>query len=402
MWVLQTPEGVSFVTRTSKFVSAAALVSVLIMAFVANGLSGPRNVVLLAIGGGLGFILYHSSFGFTGAWTRLLAERRSAGFRSQLAMLFVAVLLFFPLMGAESLFDVTVRGAVAPAGVSVIVGAFLFGVGMQFGGGCASGTLFTIGGGSGRMLITLLGFIIGSVIATHHIYFWWGLPSLGAVSLPKTLGILPALLLNIVVFAGLYVFATRLEKKRHGRVETIFSSDSNDTAGLSRFIQGPWPLIWGAVGLALLNFSTLLVAGRPWGITSAFALWGAKGALLIGLDVHHWQYWANKGALLENSVFYDRTSLMNFGILAGAFLAAGLRGGFHFTWRYPLSSLARAMIGGLLLGYGARLAFGCNIGALFSGIASGSLHGWLWLAAGFAGNFAGLRLLGFLPRRALA
>ena len=55
-------------------------------------------------------------------------------------------------------------------------------------------------------------------------------------------------------------------------------------------------------------------------------------------------------------------------------------------------SLAAAVIGGLLLGYGARIAYGCNIGAYFSGISSGSLHGWLWLVAAFSGNIAGTRL----------
>jgi hypothetical protein len=44
------------------------------------------------------------------------------------------------------------------------------------------------------------------------------------------------------------------------------------------------------------------------------------------------------------------------------------------------------------MGYGARLSFGCNIGALFSGIATGSLHGWLWFAAAFVGSFAGIWL----------
>jgi uncharacterized membrane protein YedE/YeeE len=44
------------------------------------------------------------------------------------------------------------------------------------------------------------------------------------------------------------------------------------------------------------------------------------------------------------------------------------------------------------MGYGARLAFGCNIGALFSGIASGSLHGWLWMAAALAGTALGVPL----------
>ena len=83
---------------------------------------------------------------------------------------------------------------------------------------------------------------------------------------------------------------------------------------------------------------------------------------------------------------------MNFGIVVGALLAAGLAGRFAPQWRIPLRSLAAAVIGGLLMGYGARLAFGCNIGAYFSGIASGSLHGWLWLVAAFAGSVLGTHL----------
>ena len=61
-------------------------------------------------------------------------------------------------------------------------------------------------------------------------------------------------------------------------------------------------------------------------------------------------------------------------------------------WRVPIRALMMAVLGGLLMGYGARLAFGCNIGALFSGIASGSLHGWLWMAAALAGTALGVPL----------
>ncbi|NWN83613.1 MAG: YeeE/YedE family protein, partial [Halomonas sp.] len=61
----------------------------------------------------------------------------------------------------------------------------------------------------------------------------------------------------------------------------------------------------------------------------------------------------------------------------------------------PLRSVLAAAIGGIMLGYGARLAYGCNIGAYFSGIASGSLHGWIWLVAAFAGNMLGVRLRPF-------
>lgn len=60
--------------------------------------------------------------------------------------------------------------------------------------------------------------------------------------------------------------------------------------------------------------------------------------------------------------------------------------------RIPPLSLAAAVIGGLLLGYGARLAFGCNIGAFFSGVVSGSLHGWVWLIFGLLGTYAGIYL----------
>ena len=72
--------------------------------------------------------------------------------------------------------------------------------------------------------------------------------------------------------------------------------------------------------------------------------------------------------------------------------AASAAGKFAPVWKVPARSLAGAVIGGLLLGYGARLAFGCNIGAYFSGILSGSLHAWLWLPAAFAGSALGVRL----------
>ena len=39
----------------------------------------------------------------------------------------------------------------------------MFGIGMQLGGGCGSGTLFTVGGGSSRMAVTLAAFIAGRV-----------------------------------------------------------------------------------------------------------------------------------------------------------------------------------------------------------------------------------------------
>lgn len=162
-------------------------------------------------------------------------------------------------------------------------------------------------------------------------------------------------------------------------------------------LHGPWPLLWWAVALALLNFATLATSGRPWGITGAFVLWGSKAAAMAGVDVASWPYWAApaRAEALRASLFTDVTSVMNFGILLGALLAAGLAGKFASIWRLRARSLIAAIIGGLLLGYGARLAYGCNIGAYVGGIASSSVHGWLWFAAALPGSAVGAKLRPF-------
>jgi uncharacterized membrane protein YedE/YeeE len=355
---------------------------------------GGRQVLLLIVGAALGLTLYHAAFGFTSAWRVFINERRGAGLRAQMVMLAVAVVLFFPALGAGTLFGTPVTGLVAPAGVSVVFGAFIFGIGMQMGGGCASGTLFTVGGGNARMLVTLLFFIIGSLIATHHVDWWFSLPSFPATSIVKSFGVIPALLISLALFATIAWVTVRLEKRRHGDLEAAVTSEH---VGVRRFLRGPWPLVWGAVALALLNYATLALAGRPWGITAAFALWGAKVAGGLGVDVASWPFWqmpANSKALAA-PVWEDVTTVMDIGIMLGAALAAGLAGRFAPNLKIPTRSLVAAVIGGLLLGYGSRLAYGCNIGAYFSGIASGSVHGWLWLIAAFAGNAVGVRIRPF-------
>jgi uncharacterized membrane protein YedE/YeeE len=104
--------------------------------------------------------------------------------------------------------------------------------------------------------------------------------------------------------------------------------------------------------------------------------------------------WPGPAKALAGSLFANNTSLMNMGIIVGAALAAGLAGTFGSGPRGVGGALWRpllaAVLGGVLMGYGARLAFGCNVGALFSGIASGSLHGWMWLICGMAGSLAGV------------
>lgn len=349
-----------------------------------------RQAALYLLGGALGVVLYHAAFGFASSWRRFVAEGRGAGLRAQMVMLAVATAIFLPVLAEGSLFGRPVGGAVAPFGVSVAVGAFLFGAGMQLAGACASGTLYTLGGGSTRMLVTLLFFIAGSVIGSAHVPWWLELPK-RTISLPRELGLAGALVLQLGLFALIAGLSVVIERRRHGRLE---EAAAGGPAGWRRLLQGPWPMLWGAVLLALLNAATLGLAGHPWTISFGYTLWGAKAAAALGLDVASWEFWTwpfPKRAL-ESSIFATATSLMNFGIVAGAFLAAGLAGRFAPARALRLKPALAAALGGLLMGYGARLAFGCNVGAYFSGVASGSLHGWLWFLAALAGTWLGLRL----------
>jgi hypothetical protein len=365
-----------------------AVAALLLGAVYLNAVVSWRQTALFLVGGAAGVVLYHAAFGFTSAWRVFIAGGRGAGLRAQMLMLAVTCLVFVPALGSGHLLGQAVRGSVSPVGWSVVAGAFLFGVGMQLGGGCASGTLYTAGGGNTRMVVTLLSFIAGSVIGAAHMPWWERAPALKPMSLVVRFGTIPALAMSLTAF-GLIAFATLvIERRRTGQLGSRSEDVRYDT------FHGPWPLVAGALGLALVNIATLALAGRPWGVTSAFALWGSKAIGALGVNVAAWPYWtpAARAAELKASVVRDITSVMDLGIILGALVAAGLAGRFAPAWRVPARSLVAAVVGGLFLGYGARIAYGCNIGAYFSGIASASVHGWLWLVAAFAGSVLGTRL----------
>jgi uncharacterized protein len=363
-------------------VAIALLTAYLGLAFSA------RQAALFLVGAAAGLVLYHAAFGFTSSWRVFIASGRGAGVRAQMLMLAATCVVFFPLLAMGELAGQPLRGFVSPVGISVIVGAFMFGVGMQLGGGCASGTLYTAGGGNTRMLVTLFFFIAGSVIGTMHGPWWSTMPAFAPVSLVRAYGAPIALVISLGLFAAIVAVTIAIERRRHGSLQRISGESPH------RWLRGPWPLVAGALGLAMVNIATLVLAGRPWGVTSAFSLWGAKVLAAVGVPIHTWSGWSTPAqkAALQGSVFADVTSVMDIGIVLGALTAAMLAGRFAPVWRIPKRSLIAAVVGGLLLGYGARIAYGCNIGAYFSGIASGSLHGWLWLVAAFAGNALGVRL----------
>ncbi|MDH5360766.1 MAG: YeeE/YedE family protein [Gammaproteobacteria bacterium] len=351
-----------------------------------------RQALLFFTGLGLGFALLQGMFGFTGGWRKFIRERDSVGLRGQLLLVMLSAALFFPLVGG-AIEGVQVSGAMGQVGISLLVGAFLFGIGMQLGGGCGSGTLFTVGQGQVDMLITLAFFIIGTTLGSAHLGWWLSLPNMGSVSLIEQWGWAPALLLSLAALVMLYVVVRREEYRSSGAVHSLQNTERQGSL-LEQLVYGPWPLWWAVIALATLGLATLLLAGYPWSITFGFGLWGSKIWAALGGDPAGWAYWASgyPAKALESSVLADATSVMNFGIMLGALLAAALAGKYAPAGRISRMRLVSAVAGGLLLGYGARLAFGCNIGALLGGIASGSLHGWLWMVMAFIGGIAGVKI----------
>ena len=138
---MSTPEETKTAARPQYAVAVVAASGLLIGAIYVGWAATGRLALLWLIGAGLGLALYHAAFGFTGAYRTLFSTGRSGAVRAQMLMLAVAVAIFFPALDAGSLFGQPVRGFVFPAGLEVALGAFLFGIGMQLGGGCASGTL---------------------------------------------------------------------------------------------------------------------------------------------------------------------------------------------------------------------------------------------------------------------
>lgn len=331
-----------------------------------------RQAVLFLVGIGMGGVLAGARFGFTTGWRRLIEQRDASGVMAQLLLLFVAAAISIPLLSA---FPTDLAAALGPPSVSLLIGAFVFGAAMQIADGCGSGTLYKAGLGIPLNMVILPVFALGSFLGSAQLDQWLALGSMAPVGLVSQFGPMRAFGLTTL---GLLVL---------GGAALLWAGRS-----------GPWfnkKLFAGAVLLALLAALNLVIAGTPWGIVYGFGLWGAKVATALGVfDPTANAFWSQPVNIdsLSNSIFMDVTSITNIGILAGALWVAASKS--MSPRPAPLNSKqwVVGIIAGFLLGYSSRLAFGCNIGAMVSGISTGSLHGWIWVPLAFCGSLVGVRL----------
>ena len=332
----------------------------------------PASAALILGGFGLGIAFLKAEFSYTASWRRFLTRGDASGLVGGLIVIVICALVVVPVAALSPKYG----GAIAPLGPSLVLGAFVFGVGMQLANGCGSGTLYTVGGGSGRMLIALLFFVIGSVFGSLSLPAFLALGGIDPILASDYFGAwggLAVTLVSIAFFASMFIAIAR---KRGG----AYKPSRN--------------YVIGGFAIGILCVAVFFAGGHPWSVTFGYTVWGAKAATALGFDLSHAPFWQWPGPkhALTDSVLSDTSSLTDFGMLFGAMAAAAATKPFAASAWPPAKSLLASGIGGLLMGWGARLGFGCNIGAFVGGVASGSLHGWIWLLAAMPGCLLGIRL----------
>lgn len=365
---------------TAARASLAPLYALAIAAWLAvTWTVGLRQGALFAVGIGFGAVLAHYAFGFTTGWRAWIRDRDPTGVLAQFVAIGAAMVVTIPLLAGHD----ELAGAAGPLSVSLLIGAFVFGAVMQIADGCGSGTLYRAGLGNLFSLVVLPGFVIGSFFGSLHLDWWLALGRLPSVSLHDHWGAAGAVLAQAAVLGVLAALFWKFRRATGTRWR-----------GRAVYV--------GALLLAFFALLNLLIAGQPWGIVYGLGLWGAKVATWLGADLSANAFWGREAqqAQIHASLLTDATSITNLGLLLGAFIAAERIGKACPPVTATPRQWVAAVVAGLLLGYSSRLALGCNVGAYFSGIASGSLHGWVWFALAFAGSLVGVRLRAWLGLKA--
>jgi len=260
------------------------------------------------------------------------------GFRSQMLLMILGSLLYLPFILSdrnEETYDFNVDRI----NLGLLVGSFLFGIGMQLADACASGTIWDIGEGKWRALVVMVGFLVGSVFGTWSFGFFdsvllhepvslirlWGVG--GGVSFQMFLCLLFAL---VSIFVELKIHGGLEEMKGFKEIRAFLRSGGSEedeileegreeTRIFSQFflvrLCGIEPLgSWiGSLFLAILNTITLIVTFSPWGISSAIALWSCKLLYEMGVkSIEKWDYWEkeNHAKSLHENILLNRTTVM--------------------------------------------------------------------------------------------
>lgn len=350
------------------------------------------NSLHLMTGVAIGYVLSRARFGFAGGVKRVYVTGE-ASLTTALMVMFAIATIATGAIHYSGIVKYTPW--INPIGMGLIVGGFLFGMGMILAGGCASGTLTDAGEGEGGAWIALIFFVVGSVVG---IVFRDGLNATaigGATTkiyLPDFFGFPGAIAISVLGLYGVYYVAKKYENRRknyNAYNKTQFEDfeapieDDGHFKLLSfktyhKLFVERWTFMAGGILIAFLFVFIIVTTGTTWGVTGALTSWGVGFFQLLGINFTASGF-APAVADVEKGLILQNVGMRNVGLILGAIVYFLTAGRFKFNIKLkPLDAVVYG-IGGLLMGIGARMANGCNVGALFSGIANLSLSGWVFL-----------------------
>ena len=337
-------------------------------------IAGTYSVLLVLIGAGLGLAFIAASIGFTTAWRRFIVLKDPSGMYVQFALLLFGMYLCIPFLAS---FD-SLSPAAAPVSFSLVLGAFAFGFFMQLSDGCGSGILASTASGK-HIILVLIAFAIGAFLGTLHLPWWLSLGSLGSFVLYQEFDLVSSLLLQTILIAillGLVYIKTRSTAKNTWKYKGC----------------KPYIIVFF---IALLSLLILLLSAVPWGIVYGLGLWVAKVLVSLGVNLEHISFWASHKQALESSILLDNTSLTNIGFILGAWALSQLvriKTNTKIKQNLFSKKVLINILAAIAAGYFSRVAFGCNIGAFYSGIISTSVSAWVWFLCAFLGTMIAVKL----------
>ena len=398
----------------------------LILIFGGAFLGSQMLFIRLMAGMGFGYALTRGFMGFAGSVNRPYRTGSSKLMRILMWMfLGTAALSVSLLYGADATsYDLWVN----PINLGLILGGLFFGFGMTFSSCCASGVLTDLVTGLPRAITTLVFFALGVFIgfpvqktASWVTDSWFssvtGEQLYGGVYLPDWFmwdgmsGYLGAIMLTALFAAVIIYFSRRFEdsvkakgkftgvgseieqeKEFERKPFKLFSSETYEIL----FVR-PWKMQTGAIIIASVFILLMGVTRAGWGASTIYGFWFGKVLMLFGVSSESLASFTHMSAkFFETSIFANPVSVQNIGIVLGTLITLLLAGTFKVTFfsefKVNVKDLLLFAMGGLFMGFGTRLANGCNVGALYTPIANFSLSGWIFLVFLVAGGIAGNRV----------
>ncbi len=373
----------------------------------------------------LGAALTRTRFGYAGGIKRIYVRGEGSLSKALLIMLLATMIIFMGVQwhaaqnGAVAAFNAVEGDSIIPgtqnvhmANMATIIGGILFGIGMIFAGGCASGTLTDMGEGEGRALFVFIFFVLGSAPGelARYVFDESSLGNVGVRAyLPDYFGYFGALLVSVLLLGFVLWLILSYEKKR--KLEGSYMDPKGDWEDLEKpildveasetslfsyktyhklFVER-WTFNTGALVISIICSFILLATGKAWGVTSAFTKLEVAILKPLGVGFTSPAFTeivedVNAGLLLDGG------TIRNLGIVLGAVLAFLLAGRFKFGFKLNKKDIPYFVIGGLLMGFGARFAKGCNAGAMYSAISTFSISGWVFTVAMVIGGLISLKL----------